>query len=221
MLLLVAGLGLYASLSRAPWMAAVMGLALWSLTSARPGRSFGVFLLVFALVGGAALISPAGDKIIDMIPWIGKTDSENVVYRQRLLEVSLIVLMESPWFGSTEFAHHPLMQTLIQGQGIIDMVNTYLGIAMATGVVGFSLFTGAFLGVLLPLGKALMQCNERASASGRFARVVFVALLLTMFLIFTNSSTHALPWTYYSLMGLAMAAMRLLPSPMAARSGKT
>ena len=47
------------------------------------------------------------------------------------------------------------MVAMMQGEHIIDIVNTYLEIALRSGLVGLSLFVGVFATILLRLRRVL------------------------------------------------------------------
>jgi O-antigen ligase len=144
-LLSILGLGVLSSVSRGPWVCLVLGIATWVLAPPLSGRRIAQALGAALLATTALMISPLGGKIIDVLPWVGQTDTFNVDYRERLITVSMIVFWENPIFGWPNFRQSALMQTLIQGEGIIDMVNTYLGAALSYGIVGASVYVGIFL----------------------------------------------------------------------------
>ena len=91
----------------------------------------------------------AGKRLLDYLPFIGSIEKGNIDYRQRLLDNAMIVIERNPWLGSTDYHKSKEMLSMIQGQGIIDIVNTYLGIALDKGIVGLSLFLFFFASVLL------------------------------------------------------------------------
>lgn len=63
-----------------------------------------------------------------------------VEYRANLLKTSLTVIPDHLWFGSRKFRADERMQTLVQGQGIVDIVNGYLSLSLEWGIVGLGLF---------------------------------------------------------------------------------
>ena len=104
------------------------------------------------------LLTPIGDRIINLLPYVGS--EENTVtadYRTKLLENSWIVIQRNPVFGSVDYLETPEMQEMIQGQGIIDVVNTYIQVALNTGLVGLGLFVLFFAAVLAGLGPSLQS----------------------------------------------------------------
>lgn len=65
------------------------------------------------------------------------------------------MIQRNPLFGSFDFRNTPEMQSMIQGEGIIDIVNTYINLALRVGLVGLTLFVGFFVSILFGLRKAL------------------------------------------------------------------
>ena len=129
--------GLLAAWSRGPWVVAV-GMFFANAYFQRGGISK-VFRasLVAGIAGLILLISPLGDRVVRLLPWVGTVETENVDYRQRLAERSWELIWESPFFGD------PLvtlkMEDLRQGQGIIDFVNGYAYVSLFYGLVGLML----------------------------------------------------------------------------------
>ena len=141
--LLLAG-GLYAPLSRGPWIGAAVMIVVFIGT----GRKAIKRLMLLGAAGVLALpllaVVPGGQKVLDLLPFIGTVEVENITYRQRLIDNAVIVIQRNPWLGSFNFRSTPEMQSMIQGQGIIDIVNTYIGIALSFGLVGLTLFVVFF-----------------------------------------------------------------------------
>ncbi len=61
-------------------------------------------------------------------------------YRALLLKTSLEVIPDHLWFGTRLYKRDPRMQKLVQGMGIIDMVNGYIHLAIEWGLVCLLLF---------------------------------------------------------------------------------
>lgn len=140
-------LGLLSSVSRGPWLGFALCVLFLSITS--PKRSFKLALA--GLPGLVALLflhPPFLDRFINLLPFVGSADKGSETYRSSLFEQSLIVIDRYPLFGSDSFLKEPEMQAMIQGQGIIDIVNTYLQIALYYGLIGLFLFTLYFSGFL-------------------------------------------------------------------------
>jgi O-antigen ligase len=114
-------------------------------------------LMLLAAAGGLALpllaVVPGGQKVLDLLPFIGMVEVENITYRQRLIDNAVIVIQRTPWLGSFDYRSTPQMQSMTQGQGIIDIVNTYIGVALSFGLNGLTLFVVFFVRVLQGIRK--------------------------------------------------------------------
>ena len=132
--------GLIAAYSRAPWLMTVLLLFCYLLMSPGGTTRFMKALCIGALVSVAVLVSPVGDKVIDNMPFIGTMESENVYYRQQLAEATWRLLKQNPLFGDP-FVYLQ-MDDMKNGQGLIDLVNAYAGIALFHGAVGLVAYIG-------------------------------------------------------------------------------
>jgi O-antigen ligase len=160
-----------------------------------------------ALLGALALpalaLFPAGQKVLNLLPFIGQVDESNVTYRQRLLDNAWLVIERHPWFGSVDYLQTPEMLSMIQGQGIIDIVNTYVRVALDHGISGLLLFALFFALAGLGVFKSLRQAKEpEPRLLGRALLATLAGVLLT---IFTVSSISVIPWMYWTLAGVCVA----------------
>jgi O-antigen ligase len=209
--LCVAGLvaGLAASVSRGPWVGALAAL----LVGVCVGKGGQRRLLWFGSIGAGVvsilLVSPVGAEMLRYVPFVGDVDSFNVTYRERLIEVSLSVLWQSPLLGVPNVLAHPAMQEMVQGEGIIDIVNTYLGVALGTGLLGLSLFVGAFLAVIYKLLRHVNATRVDSHDFGPVCRCLLGAIAGTMVTIATTSSVSTIGPLYWVLLGLGAAFIRL------------
>jgi O-antigen ligase len=85
------------------------------------GRKAVKRLMLLALAGVLALpllaVVPGGQKVLDLLPFIGTVEAENITYRQQLIDNAMIVIQRNPWLGSFDYRSTPEMQSLTQGQG--------------------------------------------------------------------------------------------------------
>jgi len=201
--------GIFAPLSRGPWMGGLAMVATFALTGPR-----GISRLLLLATGSLGAITvltllPGGEKVLNLLPFVGTVEADNIDYRGRLLEQSLMVAQRHPWLGSDTFLQAPEMESLIQGQGIIDIVNTYLQILLSSGLIGLSLFVGVFLSVAWPIYRTLAKWHNRECDEARMGRATLAALIGTMVTIFTTSSITVIPTVYWTLLGLGVAYVRL------------
>ena len=178
--------GLMATISRGPVLALlilVAGVACMRFMSA---RKFLVFSALAGLVVAGSWNFGLGDAVVSIVNSTSggdKTADFNVMYRQELLRTSLALIQQSPWWGVPNYLEQ--MQDLRQGDGIVDLVNTYLIVTLNVGVVGLALF-------LVPFGIVLMKTSSSASLEQPYAlrreRIIWIPLTLSiMAAVFTVS----------------------------------
>ena len=215
LVLLVAGL--IASLSRGPWVGAVAMAIIFIAT----GRHAVPRVLGFIMTGIVAIsliaILPGGEKVFNMLPIIGKTEQGTIEGRQDLLEVSIRVIERHPWFGSVDYLKTSEMESMRTGLGIIDIVNTYVRIALETGLVGLGLFVGFFALTLLGIYRAMRSIRERNSEERLLGRALLATLLSILLVIFTVSSISFIPVVYWSVAGLGVAYARMIQNQTRAK----
>lgn len=202
--------GLAAPLSRGPWVGAVAILVVFIATGPSPGKGL-ARLGALALVGiPMFLLTPAGEDIVSRYLYGSGDTAANVLYRQRLLEMSLDVISRNPFFGAFDFLYSSEMQQLKQGTGIIDLVNSYLAIALYSGLVGLSLFVGFFFVAMAGVYRGMRELPDRNEGTYLLGRVLFSTLLGILVIIFTVSSIIVIPVIYWSVAGLCVAYAQML-----------
>ena len=203
-------LGLITPLSRGPWVGAVVLIIVFIATGRHVARR--MVGLVLAGVMGLLLISalPGGEKLINMLPVIGKTEKANITYREKLISNSLTVIERNPWFGSVDYLKTPDMEEMRQGQGIIDIVNTYIGITLERGIVGLLLFVAFFVLTLWGIYKAMRLIPDKDSEERLLGRVLVSTLLAIMLIIFTVSSITVIPVMYWSVAAIGVAYTQMI-----------
>lgn len=200
--------GLIGAMSRGPWVGAAAMLLVY--TGFGPGMGKRVASLIFG--GGAAmialLISPWGDKLISYLPFVGTVETGNVEYRARLFDVSMIVFKESPIVGDFHYLQNPIMEQMRQGAGIIDMVNTYLQIALPYGAIGLVLFLGVFL-LAMKNVKRVHSNRAHEPEIERLGRALIAATVGILVTIGTVSSIGAIATIYTIIAGLSASYVRV------------
>lgn len=208
--------GLIASMSRGPWVGAA--IALLSLTMLAPGagRRFA------QLVGGGTvalvvlLVSPFGDTVINYLPFVGNVESNNIDYREKLFSVSMIVMQQNFWTGDLFFEANPLMEQMRQGQGIIDIVNSYLQIALPYGFLGLLFFTSTLVSATLAANKSRRLAKGKDAEGELYGRALVGAMIGIFVTIATVSSISLIPTVYWMMAGLCVGYARIF-SPAARR----
>jgi hypothetical protein len=198
--------GLLASLSRGPWVGAMLLLFVFMLVSPRPFKSLIQALAVAtcALVVLSAL--PAGQKILNLLPFLGQEEQGNVQYRAELLPVSMPVVKRNLLLGAEDFLESPELQVMRQGEGIIDIVNSYLVVTLHTGLVGLFFFVGISLTALMGIRRGMRWARLATDAdASQLGRALFSALASIMFIIVTVSGIYIVPILHFAVVGIACA----------------
>ena len=216
LVLAILAVGLIATWSRGPWVGTMVLVLLYLATGRSAVANLGVFAVIGVVALGLLSLTPAGDRLFDLLPFIGSADVGSVTYRERLFTHAMIVIKRNPWFGSPDYLSTPEMKEMMQGQGIIDVVNTYLDIALSYGLVGLGLFLSFFGSILIGLRRVSQQGGFNASARALIATLV--AILVT---IATVSSVDFIPYVYWSIAGLSVALIRIAYNERALHMGAT
>lgn len=195
--------GLIASLSRGPWMGG--GIVYLAFMLMGPGglRKIGAKALLSIALIPLAMMTPWGERVAGLLPFVGNVDVENVDYRSRLIDNSLIVIMKNPLFGSAFYLSEPEMLQMMQGEGIIDVVNTYLWVALNYGVVGLFLFVMVFFSAVLAARQVLSRVRTETGAGDDVGRGLVSVLVSIMVMIFTVSSISVIGLVYWCVLGMA------------------
>jgi O-antigen ligase len=201
--------GLLAPLSRGPWVGAAILVLIFVAQGPAAIKNLSALLLVGLITLPLLTVIPNGEKYLDLIPYVGKTETENIEYREKLFSNSLVVIDKSPLLGSSNFMDEPEMQELIQGQGIIDIVNSYLRITLESGYVGLLLFVCIFISVIIRVRKKLTQVEDKKDQMYGLGRSLVSVLLAIMVTIATVSSIGTIPIIYWTVLGLGVAYSRI------------
>lgn len=201
-------LGLISAYSRGPWIGAVSIYFAFAALGPRfaPRLLKAAGIAVFMV--GAISITPLGQRIFNVLPYFGGTvDSANIVYRERLAERSWELIKVHPYFGN-QLAYSQ-MEDLRQGQGIIDLVNTYASVALLYGLVGLSFFVGF---ILTGLFKAYFRARSSQLADPEFALLgacLVSCIAGTLLMIENCSLIFGYEKMFYVLAGFAAAYAHL------------
>lgn len=206
-------LGVVASLSRGPWVGAIFMLLIFFAIGPRAIKQLLRISLVGVVVGFSLSLFPLGQTLLEMMPFLGNVDEGNVEYRANLLTQALPVIQRNLWFGSVDYLESPELLLMMQGEGIIDLVNSYIAVALEFGLVGLGLFAGVFLLALKEVKQALRRAASHGAAAEVLGRALFATLSAVMLVIYTVSGITAVPVVYWSVAGLCVAYARLMAEP--------
>lgn len=201
--------GLIAAMSRGPWVGTAAMIVVMLATGPRAASKFMQAFMWALLLIPVLLSTDQGQKVIDYLPFIGTVETRNVEGRQHLFEVSLRVIADYPFFGALDFITHPEMEALRGNDGIVDLVNSYVSIALATGLVGLTLFVGPFLVAIFGTLRAVFTLDKQSEIHllGRSLLGAIVAIMVT---IGTVSSICAVPVVYFTVVGIAVGYVRMV-----------
>jgi hypothetical protein len=200
-------LALIATFSRGQWLAAgLLVLALIGLRWLTTG-AFRAVLIGAVIAGVVVKVANLDALVISVLGSVfgsSDVDLSSIQYRQQLLDASLALIQQSPWLGVPNYAAQ--MQSLRQGEGIIDLVNTYVGILLDAGVVGLTLFLLPYVVVVHRLLGALRPAGAAPGGPGNRFAAAFVALSIAcLFAIFTTSNWGTMPLLMTLLLALPVA----------------
>ena len=131
---------------------------------------------------------------------------------QLVIEKSLEVIANNFYFGSHDYWLY--LEDLRQGQGIIDIVNNYIGVALNTGVVGLTIYLLFFVGVL---ARVYMQMRKTRPDSEvhELGQVLIGAIFGLLIMLSSVSEITFVPIVYWSVCAMAVAYSRMqLPVKM-------
>ena len=149
--------GMIAAHARAPWVAAIAVFFTYLILGPDGTARFVKASLVATLFAGLVLVSPIGERVIDNLPFVGTVGAENVEYRKELAAQSWEMIKRNPVFGNPIVLKD--LESLRQGEGIIDLLNAYTTIAMFYGVPALFLYLGPYL---IGIGKAYRSSRRSA-----------------------------------------------------------
>ena len=195
--------GLIVSLARGSWVGAAMVLVTFSLVGHGVARRFAKTVAVGGLICGVAALTPYGEKIVDFLPFVGTEGDGSVAYRQELAGVSWQLIKLNPLFGSSNYMQY--MESLRQGEGIIDIVNSYAAIALAYGLVGTALYVGFYLMIGWRCYIALRRVSGSDPDLSLMGASLLACLAGTLLMIGTVSQYLSVPAVQLAVAGLAGA----------------
>lgn len=176
-------IGLFATGSRGAMVGLGLGYGVYAMFAMRSTvlRTTYFALLVLGVVAGSVWLFETDHSEID--PY-GTFD-----YRKQLLITSLEYIRSHFLFGNIGFMSSGKFDHLIQGQGIIDITNLYLQIALSYGFIGFALFFLIFLQSVYGL---LVGAWREARHGDRSTCAVLLAILVGWLTLIATTSDVAL-----------------------------
>ncbi|MGB4811289.1 MAG: O-antigen ligase family protein [Methylophilaceae bacterium] len=201
--------GLYVPLSRGPWIGAMLLIILYIIISPKAIKRLAMLAVAVAVALPIMTSMPAGKKVMDMLPFIGKTDTENVDYRVRLLDAAYTVFNRYPLLGSVKYREDLAGLGMVQGEGIVDVVNTYLDVVLEYGIIGFMLYLSFFTIVVFTIIQNYKKLDDKQSDMHLLGRVLFVTQVAILVTITSVSSILVIPVVYWAIAGLSLSYERI------------
>lgn len=211
--------GLLVTFSRGPWLAAIVLFLAYAALSPRGISRFFKAGIAVVLLATTLLSSPLGTKISGMIPFMGgKVGESSLTYRERLFDRSWQLIEEHPIFGDQlAFSH---MQNLVQGQGIIDIVNAYIDVTLFYGFTGLACFLTFILSALLKGYRVSRRLSDTAPDSALLGANLAAAIVAILVLLADGSLGTGPKHLFYALIGLTGAYLILMSRQKLALSGR-
>jgi len=209
--MIVLWLGLLATFSRGPVIGAlgiyvvVVAMGRRALPRLLKRAIFG--LLIVMLIGQL----PIGERFARSLPFSMQSGNKeadySISYRERLAARSWDLIEEHPFFGD-QLALQKL-EDMRQGEGIIDLVNTYAEITMFYGFIGI----GTFIGLILVAFRRLYRVAKAiAQDDPDFALMGFTlagCIVGTLLMLATCSFILGYVKVFYVIAGLSTAYAHL------------
>ena len=211
-LMMMPVIGLLASVSRGPWLACAIVMVLGLSFGSGAKRRVLWMLAALPVLLAALLILPQGQKFLDLLPFVGSVNPGSVSYRTQLLDRAMIVFWQNPIFGTMHFMSNPALEEMRQGQGIIDIVNSYVGVALAYGTIGLVLFVAPSAYALWSAwttSRRLAAQDPQAEAAGRALAASILGLLLVIGAV---SHYFHIPIVHWMVVSLCTAFAASAPS---------
>ncbi len=210
--------GIFVTFSRGNWIGgAIIGMA-FLFTANR--KQFFRLSVVLLLLWGALAYFDVADDVAAILPFVGAEDTQaagTVDYRAQLLETSLQVANENPWFGSSNFHEHPDMEALRQSSGLLDLVNQYVIVLLNSGYTGLILYVAMFVSGFAALARVLLKATGIPEEQRTLFRALFFTLTGLLVAATTTSAMGRTGMMLWCLLAIsAVATEHVLPRRTAA-----
>lgn len=207
-------MGLLASFSRGPWLGAILIYFAYPAFSPRGASRLFKSALVLTVAAAVLLASPIGQNIMKTLPFVGGKQTQaasSLSYREQLAARSWELILEHPFLGDQ--LAMTKMEDLRQGQGIIDLVNAYVGLALFHGLVGVVLFMSFILVALARVWRTARSSPDGDNELTLLAACLGAAIVGTLLMMAACSFILGYIPVFFTLAGLAIGCSRLSPEP--------
>jgi O-antigen ligase len=206
-------LGLYVPVSRGPWVGAALMILVFISLGPSALKKIATIAFISVLLIPTLSIVPGGEKYLDLIPFVGKTEESTITYRQNLYTNSMAVIERNPLFGSTNYILEPEMQAL-KVNGLIDIVNSYIQIALESGYIGLLFFVGAFVFAIKSTLKQLKRIKDKNNEFSALLRSIIAIIFGILATIATVSSIGVVSIFYWLMLGICIACCEMIKNEL-------
>jgi hypothetical protein len=175
----IATLGILAPQSRGAWAGVMLGLVVYQVF-----RKQIVSLGRWALYGVGAFVvmvasSSFNDRVTTTLGIGGGPD-----YRVSLFSRGVEEVKKYPVIGRPLNEVYYSLRDLIQGEGIVDFVNTYLYVALVSGLIGLIVFVAVLVSPMVPLWKRrsdrLIATRDQQQIAFEFSAISAMIFMLSV-----------------------------------------
>ncbi|SNS83596.1 O-Antigen ligase [Sphingomonas laterariae] len=135
----VLAVGLIAPQSRNAWLGVATGLLMLEIYRGRAAR-MGALVAIGAVVAGLLAVAVSSSPRLAEAVGVSGEASNTGDYRERLLRRGMEEFRKAPLFGAAPEIVNRRLEDMVQGEGIVDYVNSYLYFALFTGGLGLAVF---------------------------------------------------------------------------------
>ncbi len=203
-------LALLGSVSRGPWVGFVVFFLAYIWSGRQRLRQYALAAVVILLSFPLIMLTPYGEKFVNLLPVVGSIRADTIEYRQKLAEISWELFQRNPVLGTTHYRETPEMESMRQGQGIIDIVNSYINIALAYGMLGLIAFLLIFYSTASHLYKLTKNKLRFRGNESLLSRILFAIHIYILSVIATVSSIDYVPIFYWTIVGLSATHINIM-----------
>lgn len=203
--------GVISPLSKGPWVGLFCAGLFLLATSQSVLKNTLRSALIFVPAVLLMLFTEGGQTAMSFLPFVGNLDESSFAYREQLFNKSINIVYDNFLFGSIDYLDQ--LEEMRTGLGIIDLVNTFLLIALNSGIIGLSLFLCFFLSIGYVLYKTrAIPTKESVNGYTPIARSLVGANIAILVTIATVSPIYHVPFFMWVIPALSLAYSRIQQS---------
>ncbi len=199
-------IGIVSPLSRGPWIGLLAIVFVFIALGDKRALHFSKFALFGIPLSVVGANTDFGRKLIDYLPFVGSVDNDNVTYRQNLFDTAFNIILDNPLFGSADYLLR--MENLRQGQGLIDLVNTFIIVGLNTGFVGLGLYLLFFLTSMFGAYSYVKQ-TKKGTEIHSMGQALLAVMMGSLIIIATVSPIYHVPLLLWANAAFCLAYGKL------------